>query len=73
MVALSDIPAITHIEPGYYWFRHEEGTTFIALLDSCNGRWYVPGVHDPINLTALLDHSDFMGKVRPLEDYDGSP
>jgi len=35
------------LSEGYYWARHDDGTTFIVLLE--DGNWFVPGVARPIN------------------------
>lgn len=29
-------------EDGYHWFRHAEGTNFVALREG--GRWWLPGL-----------------------------
>lgn len=35
------------LSEGYYWARHDDGSTFVVLLDG--GNWFVPGVSRPIN------------------------
>jgi hypothetical protein len=36
-------------EEGYYWARHEDGTTFVVLREG--GKWFAPGVHKSIGLS----------------------
>jgi len=34
---------------GYYWARHDDGTTFVVLLEG--GDWYTVGILAPITDT----------------------
>jgi hypothetical protein len=38
---------IQNLRDGYYWARHDDGTTFVVFLE--NGLWYVPGISHAIN------------------------
>jgi hypothetical protein len=45
---------------GYHWFRHDEGTTFIAWREE--GFWYVPGDDRPI---ATMMNATYIRPVEP--------
>ncbi len=50
---------------GYHWFRLDEGTTFVALLEE--GRtWYVPGVGNPVD---PFDDAIYLRPVEPAPHH----
>jgi hypothetical protein len=46
--------------PGYYWFRHADGSTFIAHLDD-DVDWFVPAVSRSI--PDIEEHATLLGLV----------
>lgn len=47
------------MDNGYYWIRHSEGTTFMALLEA--GCWYVPGVREVADIEPFQVISEVEG------------
>lgn len=51
-----------HLDDGYFWVRHPEGTHFVAKHES--GQWFACGLRDPID----LDTRQIIGQIKePLQ------